>query len=406
LSSAFESHSIPPSADQIIGREDGRMGGGERMTEGERLCIAHVDAERGFSGGELQVFLLMSGLRELGHRNVLLCPPGSLGAGEAGRLGIECHTVRMRNAFDATSILSLRRWLVRSGADLAHLHTSRATWLGGLAARAARVPAITTCRMERKFKRGWRMRFIYESLVRQVVAISPDIAASLAAAGVPKDRCRVVRSAVDPAMLAPSGAREQVRAQLGVEPDDRVLLTLAALIPRKALDVLLDALALLAEEGRRPWLWIAGDGPQRGELEAQTIRLGLQEQVCFLGRRADVGDLLAACDVFVLPSHREGLGVAALEAMAAGRPVVATAVGGLQEAVVDGRTGLLVPPADAPALADALGRLLHDDSLREGLGAAGPGRIVEGYLPEQMVAAYEEVYRSVVTQWRTRGAPA
>jgi len=376
------------------------------MKEGERLCIAHVDAERDFSGGEIQVFLLMEGLSEVGYRNVLFCPEDSLGARQAERLGIECHAVRMRNSLDVASIFALARGFTRCGADLVHLHTSRATWLGGLAARVARLPALTTCRMERLFKRGWRTRLTFQSLVQHVVAISPAIAASLSAAGVPEARCRIIRSAVDPSMLAPCGERERLREELGADYDDRVILTLAALIRRKALDILLDALALLAEEGRRPWLWIAGDGPLRGELEAQAESLGLAEQVRFLGRRADVRELLAACDLFVLPSRHEGLGVAALEAMAAGRAVVATAVGGLQEAVVDGRTGLLVPPGDAAALAGAIGRLLQDDVLRLHLAAAGPERVAEGYLPEQMVLAYEDLYRSVVERWKNRGRRA
>lgn len=382
------------------------MGGGERIEDDGRLCIAHVDAERGFSGGELQVFLLMVGLRELGYRNVFFCPPGSLGEREAGRLGIECRPVRMRNSFDLPSVVSLTRGFRKAKADLAHLHTSRATWLGGLAAYAARIPAITTCRMERQFARGWRTRFIYQSLVRKVVAISANIANSLVSAGVPEHQCQVIHSAVDPALLVPSPARSQIREELGAEPDDHVLLTLAALIPRKAIDVLLDALAQLAEEGCRPWLWIAGDGPLRRELESQAHRLGVEEQVRFLGQRTDVADLLAGCDIFVLPSYREGLGVAALEAMAAGRPVVATAVGGLQEAVVNGRTGLLVPPANAAALAEAIGKLLRNEALCTQMGAAGPERIGERYLPEQMVTAYDALYRLVIEQWKTRSVRA
>jgi len=370
------------------------------MNEDERLLIAHVNTERGFSGGEKKVFLLIEGLRESGHRNVLFCPHGSASAREAAQRGIEHCPIRMRSALDTTSVLSLRLSFRCYAPHVVHLHTSRATWLGGLAARWAKVPAVTTCRMERRFKRGWRTRLIYRSLVRQVVAISPDIAASLADGGVAEDRCQVIRSAVDPAAMIVSVGRDQTRSDMGAAFDDKVLLALAALIPRKALDVLLDALALLAEAGSRPWLWIAGDGPVRGDLERQARDLGLEEQVRLLGRRTDVADLLAACDLFVIPSHREGLGVAALEAMAAGRPVVATAVGGLQEAVVEGRTGLLVPPGDARALATAIERLMLDDILRVSLGAAGPGRIAEGYLAEQMVVAYEKLYRSVVEEWR------
>jgi glycosyltransferase involved in cell wall biosynthesis len=118
--------------------------------------------------------------------------------------------------------------------------------------------------------------------------------------------------------------------------------------------------------------------------------------VRFLGRREDPGDLLAACDALVLPARREGLGVSALEAMAASRPVIASRVGGLAEAVVHERTGLLVEPGDVDALAEAIERLAADRGLALRLGAAGPARVAEGFLPEQMVSAYEKVYADVL----------
>ncbi len=127
----------------------------------------------------------------------------------------------------------------------------------------------------------------------------------------------------------------------------------------------------------------------------------------FLGRRSDVPDLLEACDVFVLPSRREGLGVAALEAMARGRPVVASAVGGLAETVVTEQTGLLVAPGDAAALAAALERLLADPALARRLGAAGAARVEQHFLAEQMVSAYETLYREILAERAAdaRGAP-
>jgi glycosyltransferase involved in cell wall biosynthesis len=125
-------------------------------------------------------------------------------------------------------------------------------------------------------------------------------------------------------------------------------------------------------------------------------------RVAFLGRRDDPGDLLSACDAFVLPARREGLGVSALEAMAASRPVIASRVGGLAEAVVHERTGLLVPPDDPRALAEAIHRLAADRDLAHRLGAAGPARVAEGFLPEQMVSAYTEIYAGVLAADRAR----
>jgi glycosyltransferase involved in cell wall biosynthesis len=160
-------------------------------------------------------------------------------------------------------------------------------------------------------------------------------------------------------------------------------------------DVLLEACARLA---RPVVLLVAGDGPERLALERRAQELGFAQGACFLGARTDKAELLAASDVLALASRAEGLGVAALEAMACARPVVASAVGGLAEAVVAERTGLLVPPGDAGALAAALRRLHDEPVLRARLGREGPRRVGEGFLAEQMVAAYEALYRTVLAE--------
>lgn len=374
-------------------RESGDKGGVERDRP---LRIAHVDAESGFSGGEVQVLLLMTGLKARGYRNRLLSPPNSRIAEAASTAGIEHDAVPMRNDLDLPAVLRLVRAIRRFAPDLVHLHTARATWLGGLAAWLAGVPALTTRRMDRPVGRNARSRLIYTGLARATVAISPGVADCLRRGGVPESRLRLIPSAVDPQRLVAQRSRAEVRTELGADPGEVVLLALCGLVRRKGLDVLLRALRQLGDDGLRPAVWIAGDGPEGSALVSQARELGLHEQVSFLGRRADVGDLLAGCDVFVLPSRREGLGVAALEAMAAGRPVVASRVGGLQDSVVDERTGLLVPPEDAESLAGALARLLRDESLRARLGGAGPGRVAEGFLAEQMVAAYQDLYRSIL----------
>lgn len=372
----------------------------DRAPPGRSLSILHVDAERGYSGGEVQVFLLLEGLRARGHRNVLAAPPGSRAEAEARARGFETCPVPMTSDLDLRSVVVLRRALARLAPDLVHLHTGRATWLGGLAAWRAGVPAITTRRMDRRVRPGPRTGLIYGTLVRRAAAISPAVAECLRAGGVDSARIVLIPSTIDPARVRPARGRDVVRGELGAGPRDVVLVSLAALHARKGLDVLVDALAELARRGCTPHAWLAGEGEERGALERRISERGLADRVRLLGRREDVGDLLAGADLFVLPAHREGLGVAALEAMAAGRPVVATRVGGLADAVVEGRTGLLVPPGDAAALAAAIERLVEDRALRERLGAAGPSRVAEGFLPAQMVAAYEGVYRGVIAESR------
>ncbi len=378
---------------------------------GRPLTIAHVDGEQGWSGGQVQVFLLLDGLRRRGHRNVLFCPPGSRQETVARERGIETVPVAMRNDLHLAAVSRIAAGLRTCGADVAHLHTGRANWLGGWAARRARVPAVTTRRMDHPVRRHLVNRLVYGRFVRFAVGIAPAVSRRLVEGGVDPAKVRTIWSTVDAAALAPATPRAAVRAALDTPDDALVLLLAAHLSHRKGFDVALRALAELVGEGdaggwseaggadhdgRHVVAWIAGDGPERPALEALADALGIADRVRFAGRRDDVPDLLAAADVFVMPSRSEGLGIAALEAMAAGLPVVASAVGGLGEAVVDGRTGLLVPPDDPAALAAALGRLVDDGALRARLGAAGPGRVDEGFRPEQMVAAYEDLYREML----------
>lgn len=368
----------------------------------EALTIVHVDAERGFSGGEVQVFLLMEGLRELGHRSILCAPPRSRAIERASGRGFEVWPLAMRSDVALASVLALRSRLKREPPSLVHLHTGRATWLGGLAARAARVPAITTRRMDREVRRNARNRLIYGKLVRRAVAISGPVRECLVAGGVEHERIALIHSSVDPRALEPKRSRAAVRAELGAAEHDVVALALASLVERKGIDVLVDALhSARLPSGTNLVAWIAGDGPERERLEARVRSLGFATRVRFLGRREDAADLLGACDLFVLPARREGLGVSALEAMAAGRAVLASRVGGLAEAVADGESGLLVPPGDVEAWSRALATLASDRSLRERLAAGGPRRVASGFLAAQMVASYEKLYREVLSESRT-----
>ncbi len=360
------------------------------------LFIAHVDAETGFSGGEVQVFLLMEGLRAQGHRNVLLCPPRSRCASEAHGRGLPCLQVSMRNDVDLPAVFSLYRAFRRLAPDIVHLHTGRATWLGAIASRLAGIPAVTTRRMDRPVRRGIRTWLVYRHLVQGVAAISQAVADRLISGGVPPERIEIIHSSVDPSRLAAGRDPSELRALLGAGPRERVLLSLAVLARRKGIDILLSSLAHLRDRGLQPLLWIAGEGPERAVLQRQAEELALAGQVRFLGHRSDKADLLAACDALVLPSRREGLGVSALEAMAAGRAVVASSVGGLQEVVRHGETGFLVPAEDPKALADALFRLLTDDKLRTEMGAAGASRVARDFNARHMVASYERLYRSVL----------
>ncbi len=355
--------------------------------------VFHIDAERGFSGGEVQVFLLLDGLRARGWDPILACPPASAAAARASELGLRVEPIRMRSDIDLSAIGKLRRAMRRSGAQLVHMHTGRSTWLGGLAARPLGVPTVSTRRMDRPVRRNLRNRLIYGRLVDRAVGIAPAVSRLLRDGGVAEEKILTIWSAVDPSRLAPGVARDACREKLEVRPSDTLLLTAATLVPRKGVDVLLRALALLDD---RFQLAVAGDGPEQASLAAEAARLGVAPRVRWLGRVDAIGDVLGAADIAVLPSRAEGLGIAALEAMASGLPIVATRVGGLAEAVLDDQTGLLVPPDDAEALARALSRIGGDPAFAARLGAAGRTRIEAEFLPSRMVEGYDRLYRQLL----------
>ncbi|MCA9003101.1 MAG: glycosyltransferase, partial [Planctomycetes bacterium] len=293
------------------------------MADGSELAlpvlrVVHINSELGYSGGEDQMFLLMRNMQERGVENTLIALPQSAAAKQARQRGYKLFEVPMRNSLDLISVLAMRRILREVRPDLVHLHTGRATWLGGWAAKMAEVPAIATRRMDRTMKANWRARVIHHSLLRCHVAISPAVLEHLHAGSAPKDRSCMIWDAVDASRLQSRTDPMATRRALGVDADALVLVTLCALVPRKSLDVLLEAMALAAQQGQRMYLWIAGEGPERARLEGLRDSLGLGDHVSFLGWRDDKADLLAAADLFVLPSKKEGCGVAALEAMAAG----------------------------------------------------------------------------------------
>ncbi|WP_410645563.1 glycosyltransferase [Amycolatopsis sp. lyj-346] len=217
----------------------------------------------------------------------------------------------------------------------------------------------------------------------RVVAVSAATADRLAAAGL--ERPVVIPNAVFPS--PPVFGRAEVRASLGVPEGTPVALCLARLEPQKRHDVLLDAWAAV---GGDAVLWLAGDGSLRADLERRAQALG--RRVEFLGTRADVPDLLAAADVTVLTSDWEGLPLAVLESMAAGRPVVATDVGGIGGVLASGG-GIVVPPGNPTATAAALNTLLFDSVARETVAAEGIRAVERDYDPHPLMKSYDELLR-------------
>jgi glycosyltransferase involved in cell wall biosynthesis len=224
--------------------------------------------------------------------------------------------------------------------------------------------------------------------------VSAAVGDSAVALGAPRERVTVIPNGVDVERFATAVADPDLGGGNGVP----LVGSVGCLAARKDYGTLLEALALLAGKGTRFRAVLVGDGKERAALERRAGELGLASHVRFLGERPDVERVLPALDVFVLSSREEGIPNALLEAMAAGRPAVATAVGGTPEVMVDGRTGWLVPPRDPAALAQALGEALADRAEARRRGQAAQAAARESLGIETMVARHERFYRQALAR--------
>ena len=287
-------------------------------------------------------------------------------------------------------LLAARRLagLVPHFADVVHAHGARAGWICALAHRRRPFPFVFTAHnlVSRDVVTRLAIPFLGYHAAR-VVAVSPSVADSLAACGLPRAKIEVLPNGIDLERFghAPDG-RAEARTGFGLTDSAFVVATAARLSREKGVDTLLSA----AAQRMGMTFLIAGDGPLFSALKKQA-----PVNARLLGRLEDVLPLLRAADVFAVPSRREGQGIAALEAMAAGIPLVASRVGGLADMLTDGETALLVPPDDPDALAAALSRLKSDVRLRTKLSANAAPLVREKYDVRAMLDSISALYESL-----------
>ncbi len=328
-------------------------------------------------------------------------------------LTIEPALVREINpAKDLLALVRLARFIRRGRYDIVHTNSSKAGILGRWAAWLARTPVIVHTvhgwgHHERQNPLARRGYILLEQLAQRItdrlVVVSPrNIEKGLADSIASPEKYVTIRSGIElDRFRQPARPREIVRADLGISPDAVVVGTVTRLSPQKApLDFVAAAARVVA---RRPDVHfvIVGDGPLRAEVEAQIAAHGLADRVHLAGLRRDVPDLLHSFDVFALTSLWEGLPRVLPQAMAAGLAIVATAVDGNVEAVEDGVNGILTPPGDPQALADALLRLLDDPALAAEMGAVSLERADE-FGARKMVDDIAALYEALLAE-RIRG---
>ena len=353
------------------------------------MRIAHVVIGGGVAGGQIVALQLAEAARTAGHDAFFVSPSEGPFLDLARTKGFTAIVIPVGGAFDLRALVGLTRALHK--ADVVHTHGHfSVNVLARIAGRLAGARVISHMHIENAFRaRGGRRAQITidnatARLCFAVVAVSEATRAALLRQGYPADRTVTVHNGIEPA-----ASTRPVRLA-----DGPTVLEVARLAEVKGQHVLLAALTRLDAS-----LVLVGSDLEQGGVYERVLReeavgLNVADRVVFAGYRADVPALLAGCEVFCLPSSSEGLPIVVLEAMAQGRPVVATAVGGTPELVVHGETGLLVPPGDVDALAGALSELLLNPERAQRMGRAGRERVEQHFRAETSTARVLALYRA------------
>jgi len=370
-----------------------------RQVAMSKIPIFHLITELNIGGAEKALTRLLVHLDRDRFAPTVACLYGGDGpvAEEIRALNISVIDLGMTAKWRWDSLWRLYFLLHREYPIILHTWMFHANVPGRVLGRLVGVPVIISSERTMGMEGRWRywLNRITSVLTDRVVCVSQQVADFIVQeVGISRHKTLVVPNGIDVRNFEHLPTKQQARAMLGLSFDRILIGTVARLDRVKRLDVLLQAMRSL----RDVHIVIVGDGPERVRLEAMSARLGLASHIHFVGQQDDVRTWLAAMDVFVLSSDWEGMSNAVLEAMAAELPVVATTVGGTPEVVVDGMTGLLVPPRDPQALAQAIHALLVDPERRNKMGQAGRDRVRHHFTVERMVEKTESLYEQLLAE--------
>lgn len=379
------------------------------------MKVAQVAYRSEVAGGEMVLLQLLRALRQAGHDTLVFCPEEGELTERLSQEGTCYEIVPMRKTYDVRAVLALRRAFRRNRIDLVHSHGLLVNVLTRFAAWGAGIPNVGTVHLTRELRRyPWspslalalKFRYYYRTLDNwsqrlsfATIAVSQAVRDDLLEQGYPPSRVLVIPNGIDSQAFDSSNCSERLllRRQLGVNEGDVLVGVVARLSPQKDLQTFIEAFAAARRSCKNLRAFVAGTGPQEDLLRKLAVTHELEADLQFLGFRRDVPQLLRASDVFCLTSRWEGLPLSVLEAMASGRPVVATAVPGTAEAVVDGVTGMLLPIGDSAAVADALVRVAESEDMRTRMGEAGRERAVATFGVERVAAQHLELYERIAS---------
>lgn len=281
--------------------------------------------------------------------------------------------------------------------EIVHFHTAHAHTLGLLAAQVAKVPIrVLTRRVDFHIHKHLLNRWKYGLGLTEIIAISEGIRNVLIEDGLAPERVTTIRSGIQLQRIENIGDGSYLWDEFAIPEDSLIIGIVGALAPHKHHQNFLEAAAIVKRSLPNVRFLVVGDGELRAELERSSASRGLSEDVIFTGFRRDVLEITKILDIFVLSSYLEGMGTAILDAMALGKPIVATQVGGIPEIVLQGINGFLVPPRDPNKLAGAILKLAKEPSLRDQMGSYGKMR-ARNFDMKKTIERTEAIYSQLVS---------
>ena len=340
------------------------------------------------AGAEYFFLRVIAHLAEMGHRVIVVTKRDTPLRAEIEKLdhpNIVLHAWHTHGKIDPLTLTKLCKLVHDEGVDVINTHLTTASWQGALAGKMTGVPSVAV--VHATDRKTWFQHADY------LIAVSSGVKDALIEQGIDPAKIEVLYHGIDLGQYVAPLSTEQAKTRLGLPADARTVGVVASLIPRKGHRFLLEAMRNMSEPVHAIF---AGEGELDAELRGQALEMGLGERTHFLGFRRDVPEIVCAMDAFVLPSLKEGLSIAVMEAMALEKPVVCSAIAGLPEVVRDGQTGFLVPPGDSAALQVALEKLFADEDLRAQLGHNARRYLEEHFEQTACLNAMEAYFRRIV----------
>ena len=374
------------------------------------MRVLHFRSTSSFAGAERSLLTLGRALPALGIEVKIIAyyrqrPPEPLVhrlVAEGRQEEVDVDQWEDHSRFSWRAVGRLVRELKRGAWNLLVTHDHKTDLMGYLAARRSGTPCIATAHgYDLSLLRMILYRHVDLMVLRRfsrIVAVSDSVRRELVGASLSPDRIRVVHNGIDVARFADGASRRAIewRGRFAAESVP-VILAVSRLYSQKGLEYFIQSAVQVRRAMPKVRFWIAGDGMLRKKLEALVRKLGLEETVTLLGHQDDIAAIMAASDVFIMPSLGESFANALLEAMALAKPVIATSVGGIPEVVRDGETGWLVPPRQPAALAEAVLQVLRDPDGAARIATRGRDFVASRFAASHIASRMAEVYREVVS---------